>query len=448
MKKTLRNLVIYPLMAASLFFTGCNAKSPVQKTIDSVVYEAISGKKQSSYNPNANQVKENTAEKGLASYLFQGDELNYLSSPSKKIAGTDFSNPALVNVNSLNGEDREAYEAQKIQNMGIGEYKVKEIEDYSKKRDLSLEVMEFKTEADKESYIAEELDGPHFSKGNILAYINPDFEEVRTSDEFSDGQKVFYMDLIQDYAKRTGLEMVLSQNKAENQELLDGINEFINDYYAKNTFPKKSVFEEKKSIFEDTSKERIVISEGQKTKSEGKALDSYFFKGDESKFVKLAKSNLEGFAENPGINYTKDSRGTPDWVSQYFGDSSDSLKSLNVLSTGSAVYTLPKIEKNSEEKEVILGSVEFESSKDMKKFLNEKSREEGLISYPLFVGDNSISFISMTTIDEMVNLSKEQQIAYMNLVLDYADRTGMKPVLSGNEKDSKILLERFKQYQD
>lgn len=176
-------------------------------------------------------------------------------------------------------------------------------------------------------------------------------------------------------------------------------------------------------------------------KSLPRGLENYFFQGDELRYIKLSKNNIEGFDKNPGITYTKN----PERKRQEWEDS-ESLESLKILSTGSAQYILPQVEEYSETKRLLLGFVGFETAQDMNNFL-EKKREE--LTYPLFVGKELISFIAIEpTMDDITTLSQKQKLIYISLIFDYSKRTGMKPVLSKFESESNILLEIYKRYQE
>lgn len=195
------------------------------------------------------------------------------------------------------------------------------------------------------------------------------------------------------------------------------------------------------SIYENTVKENTKPGENfVKEKIKVRGLDFYFFQGDELKFVKPAIRNIEGFDKNPEIIYTKDpKRKRQEW------ESSESLESLKILSTGSAQYILPQVEEYSETKRLILGFIGFETPQDMNNFL-EKKREE--FTYPLFVGKELISFIAEPEIDQITNLSEKQKLVYINLIFDYAKRTEMKTRLAKSQSLSDIYSEMFKKYRE
>jgi hypothetical protein len=179
--------------------------------------------------------------KGLESYFFSGDELKFLRFSLPYVAGTNLSNPVVIDSknSAMSEKDRESFKTNKILKEGIGEYILEDIESYSRQRDLFLEILEFESEADKRNFIEKELgEHPYFSKGKILTTITPDIHLI-DSEEFSRTQKVVYINLIKNYSKRTGLDMVLYGDETKNRELLGYMDKFVEEYYLEKGIPNK-----------------------------------------------------------------------------------------------------------------------------------------------------------------------------------------------------------------
>ncbi len=215
-----------------------------EKTEENNAESKISSNPNSANAPAGNITNElvNTTTSGLEKYFFQGDELRFLRLSSPYVAGTNLPNPIIVDSKTftMSEKDRNSFETKKVLKEGIGEYILEEIESYSKPSDLFLEILEFGSESDKKIFIEKELEGhSYFSKGRILTYIQPDVQYIDQS-EFTSGQKVIYINLIRNYSKRTGLDMVLSKDETENRELLNNIDKFVEKYYLEKGIPNPS----------------------------------------------------------------------------------------------------------------------------------------------------------------------------------------------------------------
>jgi hypothetical protein len=175
----------------------------------------------------------NMTGRGLESYFLGEEDSKFLTYSAPYVAGTSLENPGVADPNSttMSDKDRESFRTKGILKEGIGEYTLEDIESYSKPQDLYLEVLEFRTEADKKKYIKEELeDCSYFTNGRILAYIQPDAQNMDAS-EYSRAQKVICLNAMKKYSRRTGLDMVLSGDEATNKRLLDNMDKFIEEYY-------------------------------------------------------------------------------------------------------------------------------------------------------------------------------------------------------------------------
>jgi len=174
------------------------------------------------FNLNEDKVKREE----LYNYFFHGDELKHLDIAKKDVEGTK-SNPAVITIESLGLAERVTYEKEKILRIGRGEYILQEMGD-STEKDLSLNVIQFETIKDREDFIErEELSYPSFFRESVLSSISkPTIEDILNPLEmFNEEQLSVYFDLVLDYANRTGMQILLSENEYENQELLKGIKE-------------------------------------------------------------------------------------------------------------------------------------------------------------------------------------------------------------------------------
>ncbi len=167
-----------------------------------------------------------------------------------------------------------------------------------------------------------------------------------------------------------------------------------------------------------------------------KNLESYFFHGNELKFVKLSprKIDLEGFNSNPGIINVKTTKNSITY---------------KIRRLGLGEYILPGGE-NPRNRDLSLWIIEFKSEKDMVDFYNETKKFKK-VKYPLFIKDNLSTYIQ-PTIEEIEDphgpFSIKQKINYINLILDYSKRTDMKMILSSNEEESRKLLRNIKEFRE
>ena len=164
----------------------------------------------------------------LYNYFFHGDELKHLNIANKYIEGTK-SNPAIITLTNLEQYEGQSYEKDKLLRIGKGEYILQEIGD-SVEKDLSFEIKQFETSSDRENYIQKrrgKIKYPSFFKESIFSFIKkPTIEDVLNPlEKYNEEQMSFYYDLILDYMNRTGMQVMLSENERENEELLKAIKE-------------------------------------------------------------------------------------------------------------------------------------------------------------------------------------------------------------------------------
>jgi len=163
----------------------------------------------------------------LYDYFFHEDELKHLNIAKENIEGTK-SNPAVITIKNLDWDERLPYERSKMIRIGKAEYILQEIGD-SAEKDLSLRIMQFKTSKDRKDFVeGENITYPSFFKGSILSFIaKPTIEDVLNPLEMvNEEQMSIYFDLILDYMNRTGMQIMLSKNETENEELLKSIKEY------------------------------------------------------------------------------------------------------------------------------------------------------------------------------------------------------------------------------
>jgi len=164
----------------------------------------------------------------LYAYFFHEDELKHVNIAKRNIEGTK-DNPAIITLGSLKQYEGQSYEKDKILRIGKAEYLLQEIGD-SAEKDLSFEIKQFETSKDREDFIARqrrEIKYPSFFKESIFSFIKkPTIEDVLNPlEKFNEEQLSFYFDLILDYMNRTGMQIMLSENEKENEEMLKGIKE-------------------------------------------------------------------------------------------------------------------------------------------------------------------------------------------------------------------------------
>lgn len=161
-------------------------------------------------------------------YFFHEEELEHLNVAQKDISGTK-DNPAIITLRSLEQYEGQSYEKDKILRIGKGEYILQEMGD-SAEKDILLEVRQFETVKDREIFMERgggKLSYPSFFRESILSYISkPTIEDVLDPlQQFNEEQLSAYFDLILDYSERTGMQILLSENEYENQEILKAIKE-------------------------------------------------------------------------------------------------------------------------------------------------------------------------------------------------------------------------------
>jgi hypothetical protein len=162
----------------------------------------------------------------LYNYFFHEDELKHLNIANRYIEGTK-SNPAIITLTNLEQYEGESYQEDKILRIGKGEYILQEIGD-SVEKDLSFEIKQFETSKDRENFIKEqreEIRYPYFFKESIFSFVSkPTIGDILNPlERFNEEQTSIYYDLILDYANRTGMQIVLSENERESEELLKAI---------------------------------------------------------------------------------------------------------------------------------------------------------------------------------------------------------------------------------
>jgi len=177
-------------------------------------------------------------------------------------------------------------------------------------------------------------------------------------------------------------------------------------------------------------------------------LEFYFFQGDELRFLELSHKNIEGFDRNPQIVYIKNLKREK----RLSEEMSEEAELFKILSSGTGKYTLPQIEDYSKDIDLLWGFLGFESQKDRENYMREKKEE---LLYPTFIKGDVLTFIVMTnlkkdppSIYDTTDLSEKQKLVYIDLIFDYAKRTGMTPILAEDETISNILLNIFKEYRE
>ncbi len=204
----------------------------------------------------------------LENYFFQGDELKSIKLFSGDIRDLQLqifffgyygwnSNPTIIKKEELNKEDikektdfppnplsfykdekkhikmvintlKKGFESDKIKETGYAVYIIPKRGYDSKEHRLQLIIQRFESEEDKENFIERGDYYPRFVNNNVMSEIyKPTFEKVSDlSGPFTEEQRIIYVNLIFDYMKRTGMEMILSKDEIENEKLLKGIKEF------------------------------------------------------------------------------------------------------------------------------------------------------------------------------------------------------------------------------
>jgi hypothetical protein len=146
-----------------------------------------------------------------------------LNIADKYIEGTK-SNPAIITLTNLEQYEGQSYRKDKILRIGKGEYLIQEVRD-SVEKDLSFEIKQFETSKDREDFIKRQrgkIKYPYFFKNSIFSFIaKPTIEDVLNPlEKYNEEQLTFYFDLILDYMNRTGMQITLSENEKESEELL------------------------------------------------------------------------------------------------------------------------------------------------------------------------------------------------------------------------------------
>ena len=250
MKKTLRSMIAIPIIAASLLLPSCGKRNDAydkalnayEKSLDAYqealdLTRGLSSRSTGDATQSTETVeKENLPAaskpkviqkilvRGLENYFFQGDELEFVRLADSYNNENVPTNPFVTNKKDLNGKDKEELESNKILKIGLVRYYMPKIEEYSHAKELCLDVLEFKSKKDKENFMKrEDLSYPIFTKDNIACLISLSIEEVMDSDYLSPKQKMDYGKLIRNYAKRTGMEVILSEDATEQEALLEAI---------------------------------------------------------------------------------------------------------------------------------------------------------------------------------------------------------------------------------
>ncbi len=166
-------------------------------------------------------------------------------------------------------------------------------------------------------------------------------------------------------------------------------------------------------------------------------LYAYFFHERELEHMDKSKEDIEGTKSNPAVT-TVESLGLAERI-PYEED--------KILRVGIGEYVLHGV-GDSEEKDLSLKVIQFETSEDREDFVQRKKWK---LTYPSFFKESVFSSILKPTIEDVLNplerFNEEQLSAYFNLILDYSSRTGMQILLSGNENENRELLKAIKEQQ-
>jgi len=166
----------------------------------------------------------------INNYLINESDSRYLKPRSDFIEATNYPNPYTRSLETADEEEKKALLAVNMLAIGEGEYNL--IISGSRQK-LDFGFIELESESAKEDYIKKNLpQNTYFTKGKILAYIQPDVQGIEESnyhEGFSLKERLAYYDLIRKYAKRTGLNVVYSRNKIENEELSEAVDTLLKE---------------------------------------------------------------------------------------------------------------------------------------------------------------------------------------------------------------------------
>lgn len=170
----------------------------------------------------------------------------------------------------------------------------------------------------------------------------------------------------------------------------------------------------------------------------GRTLENYFFQKEELGVITLSDKKIDDEYSNPVVftknpnHLTEIDRHIQGPNNQHEGGDGSVLDPNRVLKVGLAKYEIPRIENDSETRDLLLEIVEFESEKYRNSFI-ERTKEY-LSGKVVLAKDNMMFVIVEPTIqDALKNLSDEQRTIYGTLVEDYAKRIGVKQLVKLRE---------------
>jgi hypothetical protein len=162
-------------------------------------------------------------------------------------------------------------------------------------------------------------------------------------------------------------------------------------------------------------------------------LYDYFFHKDELRYLNVASKNIEGTGSNPAIITIKNME----------QEEREEYEADRVIRIGAAEYV---IKGKEEEGDLSFGIVQFETQSDREEFIKRKRSE---LKHPTFFKESVISFISNPTLEEVSHIGKfneEYLSIYLDLILNYMNRTKMQAIFSDNEEESLRILKEIKEY--
>jgi hypothetical protein len=171
------------------------------------------------------------------------------------------------------------------------------------------------------------------------------------------------------------------------------------------------------------------------TKKPIEILDDLFFHEQELNLIKKSKLNPEGCSSNPGIFHPE--------------NLTEEEKADRVSEIGIERYIIPEL-GDGRERDLSLGIVKFQTSLDRGNFM-QRRLAEGKITYPTFYKSDVLSYFVHPTLEEILSItegySNEQVSMYIDLMLNYMDRTMMSVILDKDPIQSDKILKNLKKYQ-
>jgi hypothetical protein len=423
MKKTLLKVLALPILAGTLLFSGC----------EQLKYQKEQLKKDIGIKTELVQ-KESKKENGLESYFFQDQEVKSLSPIKGNIYDGDveFQNLKIYTKGSLK-EGGFGEEAEKVlQGAGQAEYF------FPDGKLLHLVVFDFNSKELAEEMALRLTTGEHntspkftFLNNNILSYISqPDIPSFQSEGMMSEADKPLLAQIINNYAKRTGLtsEFAINDNQTISR-INSNLNKNSDNYNPTSTSSEISNIQENGGIVDEENDFTIPTIQKVEEKTEpAQTVKPTYPQDNSSKGIGLEKFFLNQ-KERENLILEEESNELHPW-----------MKEEGINQYGIRYYHF-KI-KNSFGEEVrswqSMQLAVFDYAKEKK----DKTYEYNfapLRDYGFILNEGKFAFFNLTELEDNPQVIKE----FLTTITNYQKKNNARLYFSFAGKDMKISPEEY-----